>query len=127
MPSFAWLNDDAEHDDDQIARATALAAKWSSLTHAAEQRQFRADADREEGRDRYPNACEDCPACEDGNYSKCIDVAAMLTKQRAIEAERDLELELVEDKLAAISARIMRPYEHWNEDEAYMQYAERER
>ena len=46
-------------------------------------------------------------------------------RARAVaEAERRLEIELVEDKLAAIGARPMRPYEHHNEDEAYFQWME---
>lgn len=62
------------------------------------------------------------PNCEDG-----YDMADARESERAravAEAERALEMELVEDKLALIGARPMRPYEHWNEDEQYMQYME---
>lgn len=35
--------------------------------------------------------------------------------------------ENLESRLYNLSARLMRPYEHWNEGEAYMAYAERDR
>jgi hypothetical protein len=62
------------------------------------------------------------PDCEDG-----YDMGPVRTAERARavkEAERKLDIELIEDKLALIGARPMRPYEHWNEDEAYVQYME---
>ena len=65
------------------------------------------------------------PNCEDGydmgpirEVEKC---------QREKEAERQLEIEIVEEKLERMGARMMRPYEHWNEDERYMEYQERDR
>lgn len=41
-------------------------------------------------------------------------------KDREIYVRRDV----IEELLSDLGARMMRPYEHWNEDEAYMQYAE---
>ena len=55
--------------------------------------------------------------------SRKADEQAKMEKQE----ERRLEIELIEDKLGKIGARMMRPYEHWNEDERYMEYSERER
>ena len=65
-----------------------------------------------------------CPAsnCEDGrDMSQVRDYER---QQREQQAEHDLEVELVEDKLEQLGARMMRPYEHWNEDESYVEYME---
>lgn len=65
------------------------------------------------------------PDCEDG-----YDMGPMreeARRERVLDAERRLEVELLEDKLAAVGARMMRPYEHWNEDERLMEYLERDR
>jgi hypothetical protein len=35
-----------------------------------------------------------------------------------------LRMEVIEELLADLGARMMRPYEHWNEDERYMEYME---
>jgi myo-inositol-1-phosphate synthase len=35
-----------------------------------------------------------------------------------------LRLEVIEELLSDLGARMMRPYEHWNEDERYMEYME---
>lgn len=120
---FTWIDEDVEHSDSDTARATALAKKWSSLQSAEEDRGFRRQADYEDG-GRELDVCEDCDACNAGDYSQCEQVKEMARKQAVLRAERDLEIELVEDKLERIGARMMRPYEHWNEDERYMEYME---
>lgn len=107
---FAWINEDEEHSDADHARAAALAKKWSELMTEAEHRRFQRMADWEDGREP--------------EFESTEEMAAWLKQQAEAQAERDLEVELVEDKLAAIGARMMRPYEHWNEDERYMQYME---
>lgn len=148
MPGFAWLNDEAEHSDADCARAEALAKRISQLRHEDEQRMFRRLADSEDGYDNGPDYSDcECDYCLKANHdcneespgetcSRCAIVTDLKECQSerednlrlaAIEAERDLEIELCEDKLGAIGARMMRPYEHWNEDERYMEYAERER
>lgn len=63
-----------------------------------------------------------CPDCDGAGYDRSGE------RHRAQrDADRNLEIELIEDKLAAIGARMMRPYEHWNEDERLMEYLERDR
>ena len=46
--------------------------------------------------------------------------------QRKRSELRGLRLEVIEVQLAHFGARMMRPYEHWNEDEQYMAHMERE-
>ena len=104
-------------------------------------------ADEEEGRYYDPSEDCECDFClkanhdcnEDGAEGGCSHCAIVtdLTECESVrdhnrqmaerEAERDLEIELCEDKLEAIGARMMRPYEHWNEDERFMEWSERER
>jgi hypothetical protein len=146
--SYAWLDENIDHSDEDHARATALAAKWSHLQTVEEDRSFRRMADIESGYDYDPYEDCECDWClkanhrcngdvtEDGACEYC-DIKTDLTEcesrakdrraKAVAAAERDLEIELVEDKLTAMGARMMRPYEHWHEDERYMQYMESDR
>jgi len=121
---FTWIDETVEHDDHDYARAKALAARWSQLQTEEEERRWRRQADRENGWDYEPQICEDCEACRAEDYGQCVSVLAAIRRVNERQAERDLEIELVEDKLAAIGARMMRPYEHWHEDERLMEYME---
>lgn len=112
---FRWNDEDKEHSPGEEAEARALANKWSELHFIQEQRHFARQSDIEEGRDCGPEF--DTPEEE----------AEHEDRQRVHRALERLEVELVEEKLAALGARMMRPYEHWNEDERYMEYMERDR
>lgn len=94
MPNFAWFDEDTEHSDVATVRATAIAKKITQLQTEIEQRGF-------------------VLAASDGWNENTVD---------ALQAERDLDLELLYAKLEAIGACMMRPYEYWNEDERHMQY-----
>jgi hypothetical protein len=65
-----------------------------------------------------------CPNenCEDGDDMGPIKEFKRAERERR--AEKDIEIEWVEAQLEALGARMMRPYEHWNEDEQYVQYME---
>jgi hypothetical protein len=67
-----------------------------------------------------------CPACG-GTGIDQKEVARIEKIVRQREAEREVKLEIIEGLLTKYGARMMRPYEHWNEDEAYMAYQERDR
>jgi uncharacterized protein (DUF2461 family) len=135
--SFTWNNDNDEHSEADTARATALARKWSALKTEEENRIFRLQAEAEEGRFYDDVELEPCKACggdwlpstpcTNTNCKGGLDQTPLLEaarRQELANAERELEIELVEDKLAAIGARMMRSYEHWNEDEQLMAYIE---
>lgn len=51
-------------------------------------------------------------------------VAAYLSSKVERSASLRLEQSTIEAQLAHIGARIMRPYEHWNEEEAYREHSE---
>jgi len=44
--------------------------------------------------------------------------------QAKVDREPYVKLEVIEGLLSALGARMARPYEHWNEDEKYMEYME---
>jgi hypothetical protein len=65
------------------------------------------------------------PNCEDGYDVGPIREAK--ERRAAREEERRLEVEIVEEMLERLGARMARPYEHWNEDEQLVQWMERDR
>lgn len=126
MPSFAWLDESVEHTEADSIRATALAKKWSSLQAGFEEKIFRQMSEEEENAYNPYEDCE-CTPCieaEEDGCKLCIYRLADEAAREAKQADKDLEIELIEDKLTAVGARMMRAYEHWNEDEQYMQYQE---
>lgn len=122
MPSFAWINDEMEHSDADSARAAAIAKKITQLLNESEQ-----CSDSEDGRDYDPYEDCECDACIAAEENGCPDCEARKEDERQtaiVEAERELDLEMLSEKLAAVGARMMSAYEHWNEDDRYMQYME---
>jgi hypothetical protein len=111
--SYTWTNENVEHSEEDGIRAAALAQKWSYLKTQEEEEGFRRQAAIEDGDEPYFDTEEEMKEWE--------------SRRKAARAERDLEIELVEDKLERLGARLMRPYEHWNEDEQAMAWAERDR
>ena len=116
------------------ARASALMNEWSQINHDEEQEGFRRQAAYEgDGyeEDYDPRHCE----CEEGADTDpdelCVhDRKALefVEQAEAVAAEgKRLRKDLIEAELASLGARPMRAYEHWNEDEAYMAWAERDR
>jgi|SRR5215469_869370 len=122
--SFTWINENQEHSDSDYARAKALAKKWSELETQRENKYYDSLARNEDGCDYDPFEDCECEYCLVANHTECESRKQWQTDRDAKQAEFELEIELVEDKLEAIGARMMRPYEHWNEDERYMEYME---
>ncbi len=152
--SFTWIDDSVDHSERDEVRATMLAKRWSILHNYEEQRRFEREFDDERDSGWEPDVCQTCggdcflgldgprnrrgelkglqdwqvgircpsPNCEDGRDIGPIREAER--RLREAEEDRRLELEIVEEKLHRIGARMMRPYEHWNEDEAYVQHME---
>ena len=151
---FAWLDQSSEHSEEDRIRAESLARRWSALHDQAEQEYFQRIFDTDEGRcpEWEPELCEACggacflgisrgkfddypdwavgikcpnPHCEDGYDTFPLREAERLRHLR--QNDRRLELEIIERILAEVGARMMRPYEHWNEDERLMEWMERDR
>lgn len=129
MPNFTWLDDSIEHSDYDVARASAIAKKITFLQNEQEQRGFQQLADEDAGYYYAPYEdceCDACIAADDHGCNDCIARKEDQERLDAVQTERDLDLEMLYDKLEQLGARMMRPYEHWNEDERYMQFQERE-
>ena len=122
-----WLNDESDErteEQRELIKPTldALAAEWSAIQTEIEYEGFRRQARYEDG--------DDGPECDDeGCWPKqpCAECKAAAKAERAREAVREVRLEVIEGMLEKYGARMMRPYEHWNEDERWMEYQERDR
>jgi hypothetical protein len=108
-------DDDKRWDDEnywEVVRVTldGLATRWSKIKHAEERRYFLRSTDYDE------------PEFEDEIEQRAFELA----RKTELELE-EKEMKLIEGAMNELGARLMRPYEHWNEDEAYMEYMERDR
>lgn len=130
-----WENEG--YYDEVRSRCDGLALWWSQLHDSGEQRQWARERDLEDGW-RYDG--DDAPMRRDFDRGPEGDreyEAELLTwqkqwaefdAQRKARDEMDrLQAAFIEEQLGLLGARMMRPYEHWNEDEAYMAYMERDR
>jgi hypothetical protein len=112
--SWTLINDeDNEISDSDRAYLDGLMEEWSQISTEIEYEGFQRQADYEDGNEPYFETDE-----EYEEYK---------SSQRTRSQRRQVKLDIIENMLAAHGARVMRPYEHWNEDERYMEYAERDR
>jgi hypothetical protein len=104
------------HTDELQAECDELARRWSALSTEIENEGFDRQAREEDGYDCGPDD-DDEPG-----------LAARIDAGRKVRDElRRKELESIEEMLSDRGARMARPYEHWNEEERFMEYSERER
>ena len=109
---WIWIDEEVEHEEHLVPRLNALAAEWSAITNEEESRRFRIQADIEDGNDYDFD--------EEESYTR----ADWEREQREHFETVQARLEVIETLLERYGARMMRPYEHWNEDERYMEYQE---
>jgi len=113
-----------------------LASEWNDTNRKMEARQFRSQEDLDEEQvyiheqlmDRAYDA--ESAALEKGateEEAKKIREDAYQAAEKEL-ADKDSEdsarMNVIEELLHDLGARMMRPYEHWNEDERYMEYME---
>ncbi len=138
--TWAPIESDARWEDEGYydsvsARCDGLAKWWSQLCTEAEHQQFSRQWAAEEGGydgDDYPRASWFDLGEEDPEY--IAEVAAIeeaqaeqTRRRREAEEMQRAQFEFIEASLQDLGARMARPYEHWNEDEALMAYMERDR
>jgi len=104
------------------ARADALARRWSEILARQEQEAFVLQS-RYDDYDYDPGPC--CDAAENDEACDCDAIAN--AKEQLADDIRENEIEFIHNELEKLGARMMRPYEHWNEDEQLMAYLERDR
>ena len=146
MRSWTYIDERDEAGDEspraRLERAVRekqineLVSRWNRLEKLSERRSYFYEDDREdyeeELRERRAEARAEA-------YQKAIasgsteDEAKELAEDAAEQVlspmdEADLrdqaEQEAIVAMLHGLGARLMRPYEHWNEDERYMEYME---
>lgn len=120
--------------EDVAARLDGLMKWWSQLATEAENAQFAREWD-----DNRYDPGEDAPRAawydlreNDPEFIRDLaefeaHIAECDVNRRAAEEMKRAQVEFIEAQVYEAGARIMRPYEHWNEDERYMEYAERSR
>ena len=64
-----------------------------------------------------------CPYCKGEGIDVMVE-AEYRKRERQRQAVVNVRIEIIEAMLEKYGCRIMRAYEHWNEDESYMQYME---
>lgn len=111
---WSWINEEVPENAEQIAPTlNALAEEWSALHSQIEQEGWRRQAIATGEDDYY-----------ESDFDTEEEYEEFKTAQRQEDVGQQVRLDIIEAMLAHHGARIMRPYEHWNEDERYMEYME---
>lgn len=155
--THGWTDGDGDAACPKCAakgRAVAhLAERWNHLTAQIEMRQWGTSREqrddyadylsdsigeeawsivsrkvREEG-EKASSTGDTRPVVSSDEYKRLIAIEEdkLWEKQHRKEREPYEEREAIEEMMGELGARMMRPYEHWNEEEAYMQYMENRR
>jgi len=144
MRSWTWLTEDGpDEQEDELKlevikeQINKLVDRWNGLEERYEVRRSR----------QYPSGesfdCGEAEMCEEQAQEEALERglegrdAREYTEKRVEEllAERDREREryfdkiiaeqqVIEEMMSSLGARFKRPYEHWNEEEKYMEYME---
>jgi hypothetical protein len=115
-----------------------LAAEWNDVHTRIEHDSWRSREDRDDEADYWGEiCCERMDSAEDIALQKNPNLIkeereevrkkasdALSNERRLKESEKHMRLEVIEGLLSDLGARMIRPYEHWNEDERYMEYME---
>ena len=115
-----------------------LAQEWNEYHQKIEQRSWASDEERCCEEDYHAEMASDAgyeAACEAEENNPSITKEELATiRQNTEDAyyaevkkrkhEDHERIEVIEELLNGLGARMMRPYEHWNEEEKYMEYME---
>lgn len=119
MPGWTWIDENAEISDEEMGQRTPTLDTLARLITEAQTEQERKGFDRQA---RY----------EDGDDGPDYDTLEEMEADKRYRADMnrleqlqyDARINTLSAEMARLGARMMRPYEHWNEDEGYMQYQE---
>lgn len=140
MRSWTMIDESAEVEFSSVKQGVidSLVAKWNELDRKIEERSW-ADEDRmsdfadyqgdravEEREQAIYDALEQCVIWSQEHLNQIGQKAedAFWAEERERLNAPHREKEEIEAMLSEFGVRMMRPYEHWNEDEQYMQYME---
>lgn len=101
-------------------------ASWKDENEVADEADYLAEMADESAYEATSAAEEKNPAItkEELKEIKEKALADFYAKEDARKRVNHDRLEVIEELLGKLGARMMRPYEHWNEDEKYMEYME---
>jgi len=94
--------------------AAMLTARWNQINASLERRSILGNEEEYDEYEEFLNESEDQVALQG-----IADQDNLIKKEAAL-----LELDAIEGQLASLGARIMRPYEHWNEEELLVERSE---
>lgn len=137
MRGWTWVGGESRFSpevEEQIATMlNGLAERWSRLERSIERRSFterEADEEvlddrREFERDRAYAAALKAGKSEEEAREEGEDAASAVLSPLEEADDRDIrEQQAIETTMRELGARMMRPYEHWNEEERYMEWSE---
>lgn len=115
-----------------------LASEWNEINRKIEMRSWASRDERMDESDYHAEMADsyadDLEYDAEKKNPNLTDPERKEIREKAIESywenknNKDREIyvrrDVIEELLSDLGARMMRPYEHWNEDEAYMEYAE---
>lgn len=115
-----------------------LAAEWNEIHTQIEHRSWRSREEREDEADylsemlaerqgdaEYQALQKNPDLTKDQIRAIRDKVRDDFEKEIRLREEKDhMRLEVIQGLLSDLGARMMRPYEHWNEEERYMEYME---
>ena len=115
-----------------------LASEWNQVHQKMERQSFRSEEDCNEEdsyhAERCGEACDEAEAEAEQKNPAITKAELSVVKKNAhdeyyesIHAQDRKELDrlaVIEELLGELGARMMRPYEHWNEEERHMEYLE---
>lgn len=101
-------------------------ASWRDEDERAAEADYHAEYAREAAYNAEEEAREKNPALTKEQAREIREKAEKEYYEdvRKHERENHDRIEVIEELLSDLGARMMRPYEHWNEDERYMEYME---
>lgn len=115
---WTWEESDegSSHDEALVPLIEKLVAQWNQLNNEDEQARFRRQA------------MDDCGVEFEGPDFDTVEEEVAYGKYLAMVArQRAMRYQLIELQLRHMGARIMREYEHWNEEEHIREWMERDR
>lgn len=138
MRGWTWIGGEsrfAPEVEEQIATMlNGLAERWSRLERSIERRSFVENGQideemmedrREFERDRAYNQAIKAGKSEEEAREEGEDAASAVLSPLEEADDRDIrEQQAIETTMRELGARMMRPYEHWNEEERYMEWSE---
>ena len=140
MRGWTWIGGESRFSpevEEQMSKVlTALAERWNRLERSIERRSFvdhEVDEEmmedrREFERDRAYNEALRSGKSEEEAREEGEEAADSVLSPLEEADDKDLrEQRAIEATMLELGARMMRPYEHWGEEERYMEWSERDR